>query len=119
MIVSVILVLAWIATVSAIRPHPSLGPSHPLPPLEAGDEFAIEAAGAVSFAGNASFTQLLDHDNPSKGTFQQKFWWNYQFWEGPGSPVSLVETCNEVNTDRIRLFSSRLVKRLLNTTLPI
>ena len=42
----------------------------------------------VSHTGSAFFQQLLDHDDPSKGTFQQKFWWNSEWWEGPGSPVS-------------------------------
>jgi hypothetical protein len=59
------------------------------PPLEDGDEFAIEATGALNFTGDAYFTQLLDHDNPSKGTFQQRYWYNTQFWAGPGSPVSV------------------------------
>ena len=39
--------------------------------------------------GNATFEQLIDHDNPSAGTFQQTFWWNDQWWGGPGSPVVL------------------------------
>jgi hypothetical protein len=54
------------------------------------DEFAIEATGALNFTGSAFFTQLLDHNDPSKGTFKQKFWYNSQFWAGPGSPVSLA-----------------------------
>lgn len=65
-------------------------------PFEAEDEFP-GAAGIASFdaavaatniTGNAFFTQNLDHDDLSKGTFQQKFWWNAQWWAGPGSPVS-------------------------------
>lgn len=60
-----------------------------LPPLEAGDESAADiAAAAVDTTGSGFFTQLLDHDDPSKGTFQQKFWWNSEYWAGPGSPVS-------------------------------
>lgn len=39
--------------------------------------------------GSAFFTQWLDHKDHSKGTFQQKFWWNAEFWAGPGSPVVL------------------------------
>jgi hypothetical protein len=90
------------------------------PPLEEGDEFAIEAAGAVNTTGNTTFTQLLDHDNPSKGTFQQKFWWNSQFWAGPGSPVSLVIWAPRTSADGPkRLCSSHLVKLLLVLTVPI
>jgi hypothetical protein len=91
--VSAISALAHIVIVAARRPGLLA------PPLEAGDEFAIEAAGAVDTTGNAFFTQLLDHDNPSKGTFQQKYWWNYQYWEGPGSPVSLHIWILEFNAD--------------------
>ncbi|KAI9051530.1 hypothetical protein LZ554_004576 [Drepanopeziza brunnea f. sp. 'monogermtubi'] len=59
-----------------------------LPPLEDGDLHAEAfAAAAVTTTGSAYFTQLLDHDDPSKGTFQQKYWWNSEFWAGPGSPV--------------------------------
>ncbi|KAI6381348.1 hypothetical protein MCOR25_001279 [Pyricularia grisea] len=35
------------------------------------------------------FDQYIDHSNPSLGTFRQKFWWNDQFYKGPGSPVIL------------------------------
>lgn len=60
-----------------------------LPPLEDADVLAADvAAAAVNTTGSGFFTQLLDHDDPSKGTFQQKFWWNSEFWAGPGSPVS-------------------------------
>jgi hypothetical protein len=60
-----------------------------IPPVDAEDESAdVVAAAAVNTTGSAFFTQLLDHDDPSKGTFQQKFWWNSEFWAGPGSPVS-------------------------------
>lgn len=37
--------------------------------------------------GRGVFQQLLDHDDPSLGTFNQSFWWSSEFWEGPGSPV--------------------------------
>ncbi|KAH7305100.1 peptidase S28 [Rhexocercosporidium sp. MPI-PUGE-AT-0058] len=50
---------------------------------------AAFAAAPVNTTGSGFFTQLLDHDNPSKGTFQQKFWWNTEYWAGPGSPIFL------------------------------
>jgi len=84
-LVSTLSALVCVSLVAAIRPPGMLAP-----PLEEGDEFAIEAAGALNFTGTAFFTQLLDHDNPNKGTFKQKFWYNSQFWAGPGSPVSLA-----------------------------
>jgi len=45
---------------------------------------------------NATFEQLLDHDDPSKGTFSQFYFWDTQYWKGPGSPVILF-TPGEVN----------------------
>ena len=36
------------------------------------------------------FDQLIEHNDPSKGTFKQKFWFSIEYWGGPGSPVILV-----------------------------
>ncbi|KAH8884831.1 hypothetical protein GQ53DRAFT_797563 [Thozetella sp. PMI_491] len=38
---------------------------------------------------NGTFDQLLDHQDPSKGTFSQRYWYDAQYWNGPGSPVFL------------------------------
>ncbi|KAL8289556.1 hypothetical protein RB601_005461 [Gaeumannomyces tritici] len=35
------------------------------------------------------FDQLIDHSNPSLGTFKQRYWWDTTFYQGPGSPVSM------------------------------
>jgi hypothetical protein len=37
--------------------------------------------------GWGTFDQLLDHSNPSLGTFKQRYWYGNQFWKGPGSPI--------------------------------
>lgn len=37
--------------------------------------------------GQSTFEQLLDHSNPSLGTFSQRYWWNSEWWDGEGSPV--------------------------------
>ena len=36
---------------------------------------------------NATFEQLIDHDNPSLGTFSQFYYYSIDYWKGPGSPV--------------------------------
>ena len=42
---------------------------------------------------NSTFQQLIDHDNPSLGTFSQFYYYSTEFWKGPGSPVvSSLET---------------------------
>ncbi|KAF9267547.1 peptidase S28 [Marasmius fiardii PR-910] len=41
------------------------------------------------------FDQLIDHNNPSLGTFKQRFWHTYEFYE-PGGPIILM-TPGEAN----------------------
>ncbi|GLB34086.1 putative to MEROPS serine peptidase family S28 [Lyophyllum shimeji] len=43
------------------------------------------------------FDQLIDHNNPSLGTFKQRFWHTYEFYE-PGGPIILT-TPGEANAD--------------------
>ncbi|KAH1658225.1 hypothetical protein KXX40_008634 [Aspergillus fumigatus] len=40
-------------------------------------------------SGNATFEQYIDHNNPGLGTFPQRYWYNPEFWAGPGSPVRI------------------------------
>ncbi|KAG1743020.1 peptidase S28 [Suillus lakei] len=35
------------------------------------------------------FDQLIDHNNPGLGTFQQRYWMNWEFYE-PGGPIILM-----------------------------
>ncbi|KAG1828837.1 serine carboxypeptidase S28-domain-containing protein [Suillus variegatus] len=35
------------------------------------------------------FDQLIDHNNPDLGTFQQRYWMNWEFYE-PGGPIVLM-----------------------------
>ena len=44
------------------------------------------------------FDQLIDHNNPSLGTFKQRFWFTYEFYE-PGGPIVLM-TPGEANAAR-------------------
>ncbi|KAJ3483596.1 hypothetical protein NLG97_g7272 [Lecanicillium saksenae] len=36
-----------------------------------------------------TFDQLIDHDDPSLGTFKQHYWTNAEFYAGPGAPIVL------------------------------
>lgn len=40
----------------------------------------------LDLVGNATFSQYLDHSDPSLGTFEQRYWWNGQNYK-PGGPV--------------------------------
>ena len=46
---------------------------------------AVDASHAIQ--GAATFQQLIDHKNPSLGTFSQRYWWSSEWWAGEGSPV--------------------------------
>nr|POE51727.1 putative extracellular serine carboxypeptidase [Quercus suber] len=50
----------------------------------------------VAGLGNTTFTQLIDHDDPSLGTFEQFYYYSSEYWKGPGSPVILF-TPGEIN----------------------
>lgn len=41
--------------------------------------------------GWGTFDQLLEHSNPSLGTFKQRYWYGTEYWKGPGSPIVLVD----------------------------
>jgi hypothetical protein len=51
---------------------------------------APRAAKNPNSVGHGTFDQPIDHYNPSKGTFKQRFWWNADYWAGPGSPVFVL-----------------------------
>lgn len=38
---------------------------------------------------NSTFKQLIDHNNPSLGTFDQFYYYDTTYWKGPGSPIVL------------------------------
>lgn len=87
-IISSVLLCFVIRAVCAAKdgPQPLPRMNVPVPPPEEDVTFASTFVTNVS--GSAFFDQLLDHHNPGKGTFKQKYWWNAEFWGGPGSPVS-------------------------------
>ncbi|TBU29166.1 peptidase S28 [Dichomitus squalens] len=42
-----------------------------------------------SYGETYYFDQLVDHTDPTKGTFKQRYWHNYEFYE-PGGPIVLM-----------------------------
>ncbi|KAF8995657.1 serine carboxypeptidase S28-domain-containing protein [Cyathus striatus] len=55
------------------------------------------------------FDQLIDHNNPSLGTFKQRFWHTWEFYE-PGGPIILM-TPGEVNAQG---YPGYLTNRTIN-----
>lgn len=71
-----VLVLTFLGRVGALLP---------LPPAPQPN---IATLSLDTLMGSESrFSQLIDHSNPSLGTFSQRYWWDTTYWDGPGSPV--------------------------------
>lgn len=48
----------------------------------------------------AYFDQLIDHNNPSLGTFQQEYWYSDEYYGGPGRPIVMwAPSENTVTTE--------------------
>ncbi|KDQ17879.1 hypothetical protein BOTBODRAFT_63640 [Botryobasidium botryosum FD-172 SS1] len=79
-------------------PHPNLGfrPFHL--PIDVPDGFPVRK-GVVLPAYNTTYTfdQLIDHTNPSLGTFKQRYYFTYEFYE-KGGPI-VLSTPGEVPLD--------------------
>ncbi|KAJ4294699.1 hypothetical protein N0V88_004933 [Collariella sp. IMI 366227] len=73
---------------------------------------------AETFNGWGTFDQLIDHSNPSLGTFKQRYWYGTEFWKGPGSPIYLVTPGEQSATgfNRTWLSSARLSGKFANQT---
>ncbi|KAG8942753.1 hypothetical protein FRC04_003523 [Tulasnella sp. 424] len=46
--------------------------------------------GGTSINTSYYFDQLLDHNNPSLGTFKQRYFFSDEFWTGQGAPIVLM-----------------------------
>jgi len=79
------------------------------------DTDLIEKAG---FNGWGTFDQLIDHSNPRKGTFKQRFWYGTEYWKGPGSPIYLVNPGEQSGTNFNKTYTTlmRLPGLMANKT---
>lgn len=81
--------LSRISALTLLASWPSLSRAihspRPVPPPVSRPVSTLSSA----VEGEATFEQLLDHHNSSKGTFSQRYWWSTEYWGGPGSPVRL------------------------------
>lgn len=87
----------------------------PLKPVfGASHRFLPSDSNTTHFVGKlAWFDQLIDHDNPSQGTFKQRYWWNADHYAGPGSPISLAAPSEVAVLD-----TDSDIKDMGNQTLP-
>ncbi len=73
-------------TPAFVRPRPSI------PHLEApSEELPVVSRNGTqlpAYTKTYYFNQLIDHNNPSLGTFRQQYWHTYEFYEPGGSPCT-------------------------------
>ena len=69
----------------------------------------------------ASFDQLIDHNNPDLGTFPQRYWYNDEWWKGEGSPVATYIWLSELDdlANGWRRSSSLLPARSPRSGIPV
>ncbi|KIJ58525.1 hypothetical protein HYDPIDRAFT_34098 [Hydnomerulius pinastri MD-312] len=97
------LALAIVSLLSALSdaaiPHPMLRGRPKIPRKSIPDRVLMGPNGTVlpSIKTVYNFDQLIDHDNPSLGTFCQRYWMSWEFYE-PGGPIILT-TPGEENAD--------------------
>ncbi|POR33927.1 Thymus-specific serine protease [Tolypocladium paradoxum] len=92
-------------------------PDRPPPPDDGDDDFVVDILSGVARRAEAPisatagyFQQLIDHKNPSLGTFTQRYWWNADHYAGPGSPI-VLNAPGESNADGYQGYTT-------NRTLP-
>lgn len=84
------------------RVHKFLNPRILAAPPPASDSSTIPAT-----VKNATFQQLIDHSNPSLGTFSQFYYYSTEFYGGSGSPiVSISQQFLVINKNGECLMSS-------------
>ncbi|PYH99305.1 endoprotease endo-Pro [Aspergillus ellipticus CBS 707.79] len=83
------LAISWASVAQAVRP-PRMVPKPIARPAS--------SLSSSATTGQTTFEQLIDHNDPGKGTFSQRYWWSSEYWGGPGSPVVLF-TPGEVSAD--------------------
>ncbi|KID74013.1 uncharacterized protein G6M90_00g032750 [Metarhizium brunneum] len=103
--------LAAPACVNALRASQELGYIPPIPE----DAYHAGHNGLARRATNATnpnikaatFQQLIDHSNPSLGTFTQRYWYNAEFYRGPGAPI-VLNAPGEYASDRFVGYTTNL-----------
>jgi len=85
----------------------------PIPRISPVDDPVMNRNGTVLPPYNTTyyFDQLIDHNNPSLGTFKQRYWHTYEFYEpGRGGPI-ILSTPGEGNADG---YSTYLTSKTIN-----
>ncbi|TFL04530.1 serine carboxypeptidase S28-domain-containing protein [Pterulicium gracile] len=82
-------------------------PGIPKVPLPEGPVVSRNGTELPPYNTTYFFDQLIDHKNPSLGTFKQRFWFTYEFYE-PGGPIILT-TPGEANAQGMSILDQGTV----------
>ncbi|CAK5262516.1 unnamed protein product [Mycena citricolor] len=108
-----VLVLCASHGASAIGPGNANFPRKPVIPIpsmhDIGPVTSRNGTALPPYTTTYSFQQLIDHNNPSLGTFTQRYWHTYEFYE-PGGPI-IFFTPGEANAAP---YSGYLTNRTIN-----
>ncbi|KAI0345812.1 peptidase S28 [Trametopsis cervina] len=93
------------------RAHGNVPPRPTVPKITADDAPMTDVTGAALPPLNTTyyFDQLIDHTNPKLGTFKQRFWHTWEWYE-EGGPIILF-TPGEANADG---YTGYLTNRTIN-----
>jgi hypothetical protein len=82
------------------RLHGNMPPMAALPKVQIPEDFSVTDVNGMALPPiNTTyyFDQLIDHNNPSLGTFKQRYWHTWNFYEA-GGPI-IISTPGEGNAD--------------------
>ncbi|KAH8118755.1 peptidase S28 [Phellopilus nigrolimitatus] len=80
------------------RAHGNIAPAPTIPIIDTEADVPVTSRNGTElppYNTTYYFDQLIDHNNPSLGTFKQRYWHTYEFYE-PGGPIILF-TPGEAN----------------------
>jgi len=120
-----IFLLLLSASIAACRGHLSRGRYSQLLTALRGsflEEPSTEHVKYYKHVHKGTFQQNLDHNNVSLGTFSQTYWWDSQWYGGPGYPIIVFAPSEENGTDFIGLITElstagELAKRVQGATI--
>lgn len=91
-----------LATFVCAKPPPGLGLKHGIHKVnvtsyEAKQKYTGETLRPLDTT--YYFDQLIDHNNPSRGTFQQRYWFSYSYYQsGEHTPAHFHATSEPLTT---------------------
>ncbi|CAK7205803.1 hypothetical protein SEUCBS139899_008582 [Sporothrix eucalyptigena] len=91
---------------------PTTRSADPLPPRAIVGSNSPIAGATNPNLGQSTFQQLIDHTNPSLGTFSQSYWYNTEYWTGPGAPVVLFTPGESAAADYGGYLTNRTITGL-------